>query len=60
MSRKIIYYRQTYKLLITSIVLQNKLHYYASSTSSSDIEDVVSTVVIQPNKVIDIVTIDQL
>jgi len=40
--------------------MQNKLHYYASSASYSDVEDVISTTIIQPNKVIDIVSIDQL
>ena len=60
MHRKILYYRQTYKLLISNIVMQSKIHYYISSSFKSDTEDIISTTVIQPNKVIDIVTIDKL
>ena len=60
MPNKTIYFRKNHKLLISSIVLQNKLHYYYKCNSYGDSEDILSTTVIQPNKIIDVITVDKV
>jgi hypothetical protein len=57
---KTIYFRKTHKLYISNIVLQNKLHYLYRSEGFANSEEVLSTLIVQPNKILDIVTVDQL
>lgn len=60
MSKKTIYFKKTHKLFISSIVLHNSFHFFYTSKLNADSETINSTTVIQPNKNIDVVTIDLL
>jgi hypothetical protein len=60
MSKKTIYFKKTHKLFISSIVLHNSFHFHYTSNLFANAENILSTTVIQPNKNIDIVTIDVL
>lgn len=55
---KTLYFKKTHRLFISSIVLHNSLHFHYYSRANADSEGIVSASVIQPNKTIDVVTID--
>lgn len=57
---KTLYFRKTYKLLVHLIAIRGEYHFHYNTASFANAEDVLSTTTIQPNKTIDIVTIDSL
>lgn len=57
---KTIFFKKTHKLFISTLVLHNNLHYHCASRLYADSEDIRSTTVIQPNKTVDVITIDSL
>lgn len=57
---KTLYFRKIHKLFINSIVVRGSYHFHYSSSSFAESEDIISTNAIQPNKTIDITTIDTL
>jgi hypothetical protein len=55
---KTLYFRKTHKLLIQMISLRGEYHFNYTSLAFANSEDIVSTTSIQPNKIIEVTTID--
>jgi hypothetical protein len=57
---KTLYFRKTHKLFIHLIAIRGEYHFNYTSASFANSEDILATTTIQPNKTIDITTIDTL
>ena len=55
-----LYFRKTYKLFIHLIAIRGEYHFHYNTASFANADDILSTTTIQPNKTIDIITIDSL
>lgn len=55
---KTLYFRKTYRLLINSVVFRSKYNLHYSTNSFADSESLLCMTIVQPNKTIDITTVD--
>jgi hypothetical protein len=57
---KTLYFRKTHKLFVHLIALRSEYHFTYTSASFADAADMLCTTTIQPNKMIEVTTIDVL